>query len=65
MLQDWEAGRPMEIESIVGVIGELGGMLGIATPTIDMIVALLRRKAAQADADRRAADQRGAQPAGA
>ncbi len=65
MLQDWEAGRPMEIESITGVIGELGRMLGIPTPTIDMMVALVRRKAAQAEADRRAAAQPGARQAGA
>jgi len=46
MLQDWEAGRPMEIESIIGVVPELAGMLGLATPTIDTILAVLRVKAA-------------------
>ncbi|MBX3454228.1 2-dehydropantoate 2-reductase [Ferrovibrio sp.] len=46
MLQDWEAGRPMEIESIIGAVAELAAMQGIATPTIAIVLALLRRKAA-------------------
>lgn len=32
MLQDAEAGRPMELDSIVGVVVELGEKLGIPTP---------------------------------
>lgn len=48
MLQDLEAGRPMEIDSIVGVVAELGDRLDIATPTIDLVLALLRRRAAVA-----------------
>ncbi|WP_428246165.1 2-dehydropantoate 2-reductase [Ferrovibrio sp.] len=46
MLQDLEAHRPMEIESITGVISELGRMTGLATPTIDLVLALARRRAA-------------------
>ncbi len=46
MLQDLEAGRPMEIESITGVISELGRLTGHATPTIDLVLALARRRAA-------------------
>lgn len=45
MLQDFEAGRPMEIESIIGVVPELGRIANIPTPTIDLILALMRRKA--------------------
>ena len=32
MLQDAEAGRPMELDSVVGVVVELGEKLGIPTP---------------------------------
>ncbi|HJU27579.1 MAG TPA: ketopantoate reductase C-terminal domain-containing protein, partial [Candidatus Binataceae bacterium] len=32
MLQDLEAGRPLEIEAIIGAIVELGDRLGIETP---------------------------------
>ncbi len=46
MLQDLEAGRPMEIEQITGVIAELGRLTGNPTPTIDLMLALVRRRAA-------------------
>ena len=32
MLQDAEAGRPMELDSVVGAVLELGEMLGVPTP---------------------------------
>jgi 2-dehydropantoate 2-reductase len=32
MLQDLEAGRPMEIEAVVGAVVELGERLGVAMP---------------------------------
>ena len=32
MLQDYEAGRPMEIEAVVGAVAELGERLGVAMP---------------------------------
>lgn len=32
MLQDFEAGRPMEIEAVVGAVVELGERLGVAMP---------------------------------
>jgi 2-dehydropantoate 2-reductase len=32
MLQDYEAGRPMEIESVVGAVVELGDRVGVAMP---------------------------------
>jgi 2-dehydropantoate 2-reductase len=32
MLQDLEAGRPMELESVVGVVIELGEKLGLPMP---------------------------------
>jgi 2-dehydropantoate 2-reductase len=45
MLQDLDRGRPMEIDPIVTVIQELGRMLGIATPTVDIVLALVQQRA--------------------
>lgn len=39
MLQDIEAGRPLEIEALVGSVAELGRITGISTPIIDAILA--------------------------
>ena len=43
MLQDLERGRPMEIDAIVGAVGELGRLTGVATPSIDALYALVRQ----------------------
>jgi 2-dehydropantoate 2-reductase len=50
MLVDLETGRPMEIDPIVTVVQEIAGRLSIATPTIDVVAALiqLRQKTAEA-----------------
>lgn len=45
MLQDLERGRPLEIEALTGVIAEMGRLVGIATPTIDTVLALARQRA--------------------
>ncbi len=45
MLQDLERGRPMEIEPLVGVVQELGHIADVATPTIDVVLALIRQRA--------------------
>jgi 2-dehydropantoate 2-reductase len=45
MLQDLEAGRPMEIEALVGSVQELGRLVGVATPAIDIVLALVRLRA--------------------
>ncbi len=45
MLQDLERGRPMEIDALVTAIQELGGIVGVPTPTIDMVLALVRLRA--------------------
>jgi 2-dehydropantoate 2-reductase len=39
MLQDVEAGRPMEIEAVVGAVVELGGRLGVSMPATRAIYA--------------------------
>ena len=42
MLQDAEAGRPLELDAIVGVVHELGQRVGIATPNVDALFGLAR-----------------------
>jgi 2-dehydropantoate 2-reductase len=42
MLQDVEAGRPIELDAIVGVVSELGRRLGLPTPSIDALFGLAR-----------------------
>jgi len=46
MLQDLERGRPTEIDAIVGAVAEVGDVVGVDTPYIDAIYALVRQKAA-------------------
>ena len=41
MLQDLERGRPMEIDALVGAVTELGRLVEVATPTIDVVLGLL------------------------
>ncbi len=48
MLQDLEQGRPMEVDGIAGAVVELGRMAGVATPTVDLVYALLRSRAREA-----------------
>jgi len=42
MLQDVDAGRPIELDAIVGAVHEIGQRLGIATPNIDALFGLTR-----------------------
>ncbi len=39
MLQDYEAGRPMEIEAVVGAVVELGEKVGVPTPATRAVYA--------------------------
>ena len=48
MLQDLENGREMEIDSIISAVQELGILTGIKTPTIDIILSLLKKRASLA-----------------
>ena len=41
MLQDLEAGRTLEREAIVDALAELGRRLGVSTPSLDLLAALL------------------------
>ncbi len=42
MLQDLEMGRKMEIDALVGSVVEMGGLVGVPTPTLDMVLGLVR-----------------------
>ncbi|WP_411890305.1 2-dehydropantoate 2-reductase [Yoonia sp. SDW83-1] len=42
MLQDLDAGRPMEIDALVGSVQELGRVTNTPTPTIDTVLALIQ-----------------------
>jgi 2-dehydropantoate 2-reductase len=42
MLQDVEAGRPIELDGIVAVVREIAQRLGVATPNIDALLGLTR-----------------------
>ena len=45
MLQDLEAGRPMEIDALLGSVQELGLLTETPTPTIDTVLALTKLRA--------------------
>ncbi len=47
MLQDLERGRPLETDALVAAVAELGRMVGVATPTIDTVLALIELRARQ------------------
>ena len=42
MLQDYEAGRPMELEAVVGAVIELGDRLGVSMPATRAVYACAR-----------------------
>jgi 2-dehydropantoate 2-reductase len=52
MLQDLERGRELEVEPLVGVVQELGRLTGVPTPTLDIILALIRQRALVAEVAR-------------
>lgn len=48
MLQDMERGRMLEINPIVGAVAEVARLVGVATPTIDTVLALVKLRAREA-----------------
>jgi len=44
-LQDLEQGRPLEIDALTLAVSEVGKLVGIDTPTIDLVYALVRQRA--------------------
>ena len=45
MLQDLERGRPMEIDALVTAVQDMGRLVGVPTPAIDAVLALVRLRA--------------------
>jgi 2-dehydropantoate 2-reductase len=45
MLQDLERGRPMEIDALVTAIQEMGRLVGVSTPMLDAVLALIQQRA--------------------
>src|SRR5690606_35829308 len=45
MLQDVEAGRPVELDALVGVVAELGRLTQVPTPFTDALLGLARLQA--------------------
>ena len=45
MLQDLERGRPLETDALVAAVAELGRLVGVTTPTIDTVLALIEMRA--------------------
>ena len=48
MLQDVEAGRPTELDALLGVVIELGGLAGCQTPTLNMVYDLVKFRSSTA-----------------
>jgi len=48
ILQDLEAGRPMEVDGITGAVVELGRLLKIETPMINLVYSLMRQRSREA-----------------
>jgi 2-dehydropantoate 2-reductase len=42
MLQDAIAGRPLEIDALVGAVHEIGRLVGVETPNVDAVLGLTR-----------------------
>jgi 2-dehydropantoate 2-reductase len=52
MLQDWQHGRPLEVDVLIDSITAMRELAGVPTPTIDAIYGLLRLRASSAPAAR-------------
>ncbi|MEG0199720.1 MAG: ketopantoate reductase C-terminal domain-containing protein, partial [Comamonas sp.] len=47
MLQDVEAGKPVELDALVGAVREMGALCAMATPCTDALLGLTRLRAQQ------------------
>lgn len=48
MLQDLERGRPMEIDALITSVQEMGRVVGVDTPYIDAVLALVQQRGREA-----------------
>ncbi len=62
MLQDLERGRPLEIDALVTAVQELGRLVEVPTPTIDVVLALIQHRAEALQLYERRAAETDAQP---
>jgi 2-dehydropantoate 2-reductase len=46
MLQDFEQGRPLELDALVAAVTEIGRLVGVPTPALDLVLDLARLKIA-------------------
>lgn len=53
MLQDLEAGRPLEVDAILGAVADVARRVEVKTPTIDVVLGLLTQKIETIGAARR------------
>jgi 2-dehydropantoate 2-reductase len=44
MLQDFEAQRPLELDALVASVAELGQLVGVSTPALDDVLAMVKLK---------------------
>jgi 2-dehydropantoate 2-reductase len=44
MLQDYEHGRPLELDALVAAVAEIGRLVAVPTPTLDAALALVQLK---------------------
>ena len=57
MLQDLERGRAMEIDPLVSVVQEMGRLANVPTPTLDVVLALIKQREFMTQSDAVAAAQ--------
>ncbi|VVE39878.1 2-dehydropantoate 2-reductase [Pandoraea morbifera] len=57
MLQDLERGRAMEIDPLVSVVQEMGRLANVPTPTLDVVLALIKQREFMTQPDAVAAAQ--------
>ena len=43
MLQDLESGRPLEIDALLTSVQEMGRLVGVNTPYIDVVLGLIQQ----------------------
>ena len=43
MLQDLESGRPLEIDALLTSVQEMGRLVGVETPYIDVVLGLVQQ----------------------
>jgi 2-dehydropantoate 2-reductase len=49
MLQDYELGRPLELDALVASVVEIARLVDVPTPTLDTVLALVRLRIASSD----------------